>query len=180
MAIETTYTDARARLAELSTAAVCDREIIVIHRRGAEDGALISADELNGSSPTVAQQCSAIVDGPAAGAAGDGAAAAARRITPRGRAWRGRRKSRRTHQAFFYPAFREDLAWWVKTDRRTALRVLEIVEAVCRDPLSGIGKPEPLRYLAAGAWSCRLTQEHRVVYLVGDDPIDFLQARYHY
>jgi toxin YoeB len=54
------------------------------------------------------------------------------------------------------------------------------VEAILRDPFTGIGKPEPLKYLAAGSWSRRLTQEHRIVYLVSNDRIDFLQARYHY
>ena len=54
------------------------------------------------------------------------------------------------------------------------------MEAIPRDPFQGLGKPEPLKYLLAGAWSRRLSQEHRLVYLVGDDRIDFLQARYHY
>lgn len=48
------------------------------------------------------------------------------------------------------------------------------------DPFAGIGKPEPLKYPSPGVWSRRLTQEHRLVYLVSDDRIDFLQARYHY
>jgi toxin YoeB len=82
--------------------------------------------------------------------------------------------------AVFQPEFLEDMRHWVETDRRVAVRVLTIVEAVLRDPFVGIGKPEPLKYLASGMWSRRLTQEHRVVYLVGDDRIDFLQARYHY
>jgi toxin YoeB len=76
--------------------------------------------------------------------------------------------------------FLEDLRYWVKTDRKVALRALDLVEAVLRDPFSGIGKPEALKYLASGTWSRRLTQEHRVVYLVRDDRVDFLQARYHY
>jgi toxin YoeB len=58
--------------------------------------------------------------------------------------------------------------------------VLAIVEAVSRDPFTGIGKPEPLKYIASGTWSRRLTEEHRVVYLVSAGRIDFLQARYHY
>ena len=61
-----------------------------------------------------------------------------------------------------------------------ALRALDLVEAILRDPFSGVGKPEPLKYLASGTWSRRLTQEHRIVYLVRADRIDFLQARYHY
>ena len=61
-----------------------------------------------------------------------------------------------------------------------ALRALDLVEEVLRDPFSGIGKPERLKYLLAGAWSRRLTQEHRIVYLMKDEQIHFLQARYHY
>ncbi len=82
--------------------------------------------------------------------------------------------------AVFQSEFIEDLRYWVQTERKIALRALAIVEAVLRDPFSGIGKPEPLKYLAPGMWSRRLTQEHRIVYLVGDDRVDFLQARYHY
>ncbi len=80
----------------------------------------------------------------------------------------------------FQSEFREDLRWWVRTDRRVALRALDIVEAVLRDPFSGIGKPEHVKYLGANVWSRRLTQEHRIVYLVREERIDFLQARYHY
>jgi len=68
----------------------------------------------------------------------------------------------------------------VDTDRKIALRALDLVEAILRDPFTGIGKPESLKYLASGTWSRRLTQEHRIVYLVRSDRIDFLQARYHY
>ena len=82
--------------------------------------------------------------------------------------------------AAFHPEFIDDLRYWVKQDRRIALKVLELVEAVLREPFTGIGKPEPLKGVMAGAWSRRLTQEHRVVYLVTDARIDFLQARYHY
>jgi toxin YoeB len=89
-------------------------------------------------------------------------------------------EGRRVRAAVFQPEFREDLRHWVETDRRVALRALDLVEAVLRDPFRGIGKPEPLKYLAAGTWSRRLTQEHRLVYLVREDRIDFLQARYHY
>jgi toxin YoeB len=80
----------------------------------------------------------------------------------------------------FQPEFREDLRYWVDNDRRVALRVFDLVEATMRDPFRGIGKPEPLRHLAPNTWSRRITQEHRLVYLVRADRIDFLQARYHY
>jgi toxin YoeB len=82
--------------------------------------------------------------------------------------------------ADFLPQFREDLKYWVKTDRKLALRTLELVEAVLGDPLNGIGKPEPLRHELAGCWSRRITQEHRLVYRITENRIYFLQARYHY
>jgi len=89
-------------------------------------------------------------------------------------------KSRKSRQAVFQPEFREDLKYWVRTDRKIALRVFDLIEAIMRDPFRGIGKPEPLKFILAGAWSRRLTQEHRVIYTVSDDRIDFLQCRYHY
>jgi toxin YoeB len=85
-----------------------------------------------------------------------------------------------SRNAVFQPEFREDLRYWVETDRKIALRAFDLIEAIMRDPFIGIGKPEPLKYLSAGTWSRRLTQEHRIVYLVSNDRIDFLQARYHY
>ena len=89
-----------------------------------------------------------------------------------------RRRSLRL--AVFHSEFREDLAHWVATDRAIALRVLQLVEHVLRDPFEGIGKPEPLRFYLHGCWSRRVTQEHRLVYFVRDDRLDFLMARYHY
>lgn len=82
--------------------------------------------------------------------------------------------------AVFHPEFREDLRHWVEKDRKTALRILQLIESVLSDPFTGIGKPEPLKYLLTGAWSRRITQEHRLVYKVSERRIDFLQARYHY
>ena len=83
-------------------------------------------------------------------------------------------------EAIFHPEFRADLRHWVETDRTTALRIFQLIEAVLRDPFTGIGKPEPLKYVLAGAWSRRITQEHRLVYRASGKRIDFLQARYHY
>ena len=83
-------------------------------------------------------------------------------------------------EAVFHPEFRQDLRFWIETDRKVALRAFELIEGILRDPFTGIGKPEPLKYLLAGCWSRRLTQEHRVVYRVSERRVDFLQARYHY
>jgi len=89
----------------------------------------------------------------------------------------GRRSER---EAVFQPEFREDLRWWIETNRSTALRILLLVEAVLADAFQGVGKPEALKYQLAGAWSRRITQEHRLVYRVTGKRVGFLQARYHY
>lgn len=88
--------------------------------------------------------------------------------------------NKKSRQAVFQPEFIEDLRYWVESDRKLALRAFDLIESILRDPFTGIGKPEALKYLSPGAWSRRLTHEHRIVYLVRDEQIDFLQARYHY
>lgn len=89
-------------------------------------------------------------------------------------------KANRPREALFTPVFIEDLRFWVDTDRKVALKIFDLIESVLREPFAGIGKPEPLKYLGPGMWSRRITQEHRLVYRVSDERIDFLQARYHY
>ncbi|HET6911059.1 MAG TPA: Txe/YoeB family addiction module toxin [Mycobacteriales bacterium] len=80
----------------------------------------------------------------------------------------------------FTPHGWEDYQHWVQTDRATLKRVNRLIEDVLRDPFTGIGKPEQLRHVLSGAWSRRITEEHRLVYLVDGDDVVILQARYHY
>jgi len=80
----------------------------------------------------------------------------------------------------FDPAAFDDLAWWAEHDRPQAIRIIRLVRETQRDPLSGIGKPEPLKHELAGCWSRRIDQEHRLVYQVQPDKIRILACRYHY
>ena len=80
----------------------------------------------------------------------------------------------------FTPHGWEDYQHWVQTDRATLKRINRLIEDVLRDPFTGIGKPEQLRHVLAGTWSRRITEEHRLVYLVDGDDVVILQARYHY
>jgi toxin YoeB len=88
-------------------------------------------------------------------------------------------KTKNKRNSVFQPEFREDLKDWVEMDRKTDLRIFQLIEAVMRDPFQGIGKPEPLKFLGSGVWSRRITREHRLVYVVGHEKVDFIQARYH-
>ncbi len=83
---------------------------------------------------------------------------------------------KREREAVFQLEFLEDLEYWVSIDRKMTLRILKIVKEILREPFAGIGKPEPLKYEYSGCWSRRINQEHRLVYLVSDDKIDFLKA----
>ncbi len=89
-------------------------------------------------------------------------------------------RAKRARYAVVQDECLDDQRYWVDTNRKTARRVLDLMEAVLRDPMSGIGKPEPLRYFGGNVCSRRINEADRLVYEVFDDRIEFLQARYHY
>jgi len=74
----------------------------------------------------------------------------------------------------------QDLIWWVENDRKTALKILKIIEEIPRNPFTGKGKPEPLKYDFEGCWSRRITDEHRIIYQVLNEKIRILACRFHY
>ncbi len=74
----------------------------------------------------------------------------------------------------------EDLHWWVQQERRKAVRILELVQDIQRDPFTGKGKPEPLKHDLTGCRSRRIDQEHRLVYQVLETKIRILACKYHY
>ncbi len=80
----------------------------------------------------------------------------------------------------FSSQFKADLAWWFKTDAKKASKILDLVTAVMSDPFVGVGKPEPLKYLAPDLWSRRIDLEHRLIYRIAPHQIDFLSCRFHY
>lgn len=88
--------------------------------------------------------------------------------------------SNASRELVFDRDFLADLNHWVSTDRKVALKILELVQSIRRDPFQGLGKPEPLRPLGSGVWSRRITQEHRLVYIVKKNRLLFAQARFHY
>ena len=81
----------------------------------------------------------------------------------------------------FSPDFKVDLRWWYRTEPKKADRIMDLVADILDGaPFTGLGKPEPLKYIAANTWSRRIDLEHRLVYQVDNNRITFLQARYHY
>ncbi|MEW8485984.1 MAG: Txe/YoeB family addiction module toxin [Candidatus Thiodiazotropha sp.] len=74
----------------------------------------------------------------------------------------------------------EEYLYWQRADKKTLRRINQLIQAILRDPFTGIGKPEPLRHGLSGYWSRRIDEEHRVVYKVADDILLIAQLRYHY
>jgi toxin YoeB len=73
-----------------------------------------------------------------------------------------------------------DYTYWAETDRKMVKRINKLIRDALRDPAKGIGKPEMLKHALAGVYSRRITDEHRLVYLVDGEHLVILQARYHY
>ena len=80
----------------------------------------------------------------------------------------------------FSPQASEDYQHWQSADRAVLKRINRLINEIRRDPYQGIGKPEPLKYGLVGAWSRRITDEHRLVYRTTADALEILQVRYHY
>lgn len=74
----------------------------------------------------------------------------------------------------------EDYLYWQMADKAMLKRINALIKETCRDPFTGIGKPEPLRHGLAGYWSRRINDEHRFVYKAENDGLLIAQLRYHY
>ena len=194
MSHHTTYSHARNNLATLYNQAINDRETIVIERRGFAPVALIALDELEDlqttahllSSPRNAQRLLSALN---RALSDQGDTQTTIELCTRGWSCRKRKNQRiilskivQTKNVLQYSNlnFVKTLNIGLKKIVKRALRVMKLIEEILRDPFVGTGKPEPLKYLGSGVWSRRITQEHRLTYLVRDKRIDFLQCRCHY
>ena len=80
----------------------------------------------------------------------------------------------------FETAAWEDYLFWQQGDKQMLRRVNQLIRDTQRDPLAGLGKPEPLKHDLAGFWSRRITDEHRIVYQMDGDEVLIAQCRHHY
>jgi len=74
----------------------------------------------------------------------------------------------------------EDFQYWIKNDKKKALKILQLLEDIEIQPFSGLGKPEPLKYNLSECWSRRIDLEHRLVYKIEGDVIKIYSCRFHY
>ncbi len=91
------------------------------------------------------------------------------------------KQSSKGYKPLFSPDFKADLLWWYQNEPKKGDKIMDLVADILDgDPFKGIGKPEPLKYIASDTWSRRIDLEHRLVYKVKSDCVYFLPARYHY
>ena len=74
----------------------------------------------------------------------------------------------------------EEYLYWQKFDKKILQRINELLKDISRNPFTGIGKPEPLKYKYQGYWSRRIDGEHRLVYQVKGDEIHIYKCKFHY
>lgn len=74
----------------------------------------------------------------------------------------------------------EEYVSWQTEDKKTLKRINKLIDAILRDPFDGIGKPEPLKFYLTGAWSRRIDDTNRLIYIVMNDKIQIIQVKYHY
>lgn len=74
----------------------------------------------------------------------------------------------------------EEYIYWQQTDKKILKRINELIRAIQKEPFTGIGKPEALKYQLNGCWSRRITEEHRLVYEIVEDNLRVISCRYHY
>ena len=68
-----------------------------------------------------------------------------------------------------------DYCYWQNQDRKTLKRINKLIKDIQRDPFSGIGKPEPLKYDFQGAWSRRIDAENRLIYMIDGKSVYLLK-----
>jgi toxin YoeB len=80
----------------------------------------------------------------------------------------------------FTPDGWDAYVWWQGQDRKTLKRINTLIDAICLEPFTGIGKPEPLVGHMAVLWSCRIDEIHRLVYKVDERSVAVVACRFHY
>ena len=73
-----------------------------------------------------------------------------------------------------------DYLYWQSQDKKTLIKLNDLLKEIQRTPFTGSGKPEPLKHDKSGLWSRRINEADRLVYRVNGDTIEISQCRGHY
>lgn len=73
-----------------------------------------------------------------------------------------------------------DYLEWQNENIKIIRKINDLIKDAKRNPFSGLGKPEALKGNLKGYWSRRITDEHRLVYLVEKEKIIISSCKGHY
>jgi toxin YoeB len=76
----------------------------------------------------------------------------------------------------------DDLAWFRQHDRALYVKCFDLIRDTSKEPRSGLGKPERLKYFEREVWSRRISHEHRLVYVIypEEQQIEIISCKSHY
>ena len=74
----------------------------------------------------------------------------------------------------------KDINFFKKHDKVIVKKIQNLLSEISKNPFTGSGKPEALKFELSGYWSRRITIEHRLVYKVLKKEILVISCRYHY
>ena len=74
----------------------------------------------------------------------------------------------------------EDFSAWLREDRKTAKKILTLIQDIERNGNEGLGKPEALRFHMSGYWSRRITEKDRLIYRFDEHTIYIAACKGHY
>jgi toxin YoeB len=74
----------------------------------------------------------------------------------------------------------DDYLLWQDLDIKKIRKINSLLKDILRNPFSGIGKPEKLKYQEGNFWSRRIDDENRIVYQVAEEIIIIISCKGHY
>jgi toxin YoeB len=74
----------------------------------------------------------------------------------------------------------EEYRQWAREDIQIFAKINSLITDIMRDPIKGLGKPEPLKHELSGFWSRRITDEHRLMYQVSGEQLIIASCKFHY
>lgn len=74
----------------------------------------------------------------------------------------------------------EEYQSWQKEDKKTLIRINNLIEDIIRNGNDGIGKPEPLKGKYQGFYSRRIDDKNRLVYRISENHVIIISCKSHY
>lgn len=76
----------------------------------------------------------------------------------------------------------QDLAWFRIHDRTLYVKCFDLLREMAVQPRQGTGKPERLKHFDREVWSRRISQEHRLIYVIyqKENLVEIISCKSHY